>query len=243
MTAAPGTVTGDAALQAAILTEMAVAARNYQRWLTDLASPHLGDDPLEIGSGTGDYAAAWAAAGQPVTVSEGYGPLLETLRDRFDAEPLVTVRELLVPIDADADHSAVVAFNVLEHIPDDVAALRSFRRLLRTGGSLVLFVPAFPLLMSDYDRAIGHQRRYRRRTLAETITAGGYRVESMRHVNLVGFVAWLVGMRLLRSKPGDTAAVRLFDTAVVPVMRRLESVLPPPFGQSLFAIAHPDDTA
>jgi SAM-dependent methyltransferase len=147
------------------------------------------------------------------------------------------VRPLVAPIRETADHSAVVALNVLEHIPDDVAALRSFAGLVRPGGAVVLFVPAFPLLMSEFDVLVGHQRRYRKRTLARALTDAGLEVETVRYVNVVGFFGWLFAMRLLRGRPGEGLLLRVFDRLLVPVMRRLESATPPPFGQSLFAVA------
>lgn len=56
-------------------------------------------------------------------------------------------------------HSAFVSINVLEHIADDVAALRSARSLVRPGGFVISFVPAFPFATSRYDLEIGHLRR------------------------------------------------------------------------------------
>ena len=75
------------------------------------------------------------------------------------------VRPLLVPIVEAAEHSAVVSFNVLEHIEDDVGALASFAGLVRPGGAIVVLTPACPFAMSPFDREIGHLRRYSRRSL------------------------------------------------------------------------------
>ena len=166
-------VEGDTGLQSDVLEDLVEAAR-YRRWLVDLALPHLGDDPLEVGSGLGHYAADWAAAGVPrFTDSEADPTRLQALRDRFDGHAVVRVRELAVPVAETAEHSAVVAYNVLEHVPDDVGALRAFAGLLRPGGRVVLVVPAFPSAMSRFDLAIGHQRRYRRRSLRAAAERAG----------------------------------------------------------------------
>ncbi len=195
-------VEGDTGLQSDVLEDL-VEAKNYRRWLVDLALPHLGDDPLEVGSGLGHYAGDWAAAGVPRwTASEADPTRLQQLRDRFAGHPVVRVRELAVPIEETAEHSAVVAYNVLEHIPDDVGALRAFAGLLRPGGAVVLVVPAFPSAMSEFDLAIGHQRRYRRRSLRAAAEAAGLRVEVLHHVNCIGLLAWYVHVKALRTPPG-----------------------------------------
>lgn len=230
-------VAGDTGLQSDVLEDL-VEAANYRRWLVDLALPHLGDDPLEIGSGLGHYASDWAAAGVPRwTASEADAGRLQALHERFDGDPVVRVRELAVPIEETASHSAVVAYNVLEHIPDDVGALRAFAGLLRPGGRVVLIVPAFPSAMSDFDRDIGHQRRYRRTSLRRAVVDAGLQVEVLHHVNSIGLLGWYVLVKALRGRPKAGVVLCLYDRAVVPVLRAIESRLRPPFGQSLFVVA------
>lgn len=230
-------VEGDTGLQSDVLEDL-VEARNYRRWLIDLSLPHLGDDPLEVGSGLGHYAADWAASGvNRWTASEADPGRLAALRTRFAGHPVVRVRELAVPIAETGSHSAVVAYNVLEHIPDDVAALRAFAGLLRPGGRVVLVVPAFPSAMSDFDRLIGHQRRYRRRSLRAAAEAAGLTVEVLHHVNLLGLPAWYLLVRLLKGRPQAGLPLTVFDRLVVPVLRRVEARVHPPIGQSLFLVA------
>jgi 2-polyprenyl-3-methyl-5-hydroxy-6-metoxy-1,4-benzoquinol methylase len=229
-------VAGDTHLQSEILEGLSEAV-NYRRWLVSLATPWLGEDPLEIGSGTGDYAEEWAAQGVPLTASEADPMRLQLLRTRFDGDARVKVRELAVPLTEHAEHSAVVAYNVLEHIEDDVEALRAFGNLLRPGGRVVLIVPAFPIAMSRFDREIGHFRRYRVETLAQALSQAHLQVEALHYVNTLGLLAWIVLMRLLRQRPGAGPALRVYDGLVVPMLRRLEQGRKPLFGQSVFAVA------
>ena len=69
----------------------------------------------------------------------------------------------------DRKFDSVVLVNVLEHIDDDVGALADLRELLEPGGRLCVFVPAFDGLYSDFDRRIGHRRRYRRSQLVTAV--------------------------------------------------------------------------
>jgi SAM-dependent methyltransferase len=226
-------VAGDTGLQSEVLEDLREAV-NYRRWLAALALPHLGSDVLEVGSGLGDYAAEWASAGTPVTVSEADQGRLAALRARFADDPRVRVRELTVPVDVDAHHSAVVAYNVLEHVPDDVGALRGFARLVRPGGAVVLVVPAFSFAFSRFDALIGHQRRYTVASLRAALEAAGLRVEQARYVNSVGLLAWVAGMRLV---PRSGPVLLAWDRLVVPTVARIERHWCPPFGQSVFAVA------
>ena len=226
-----------AGLQDDVLEDLAEAV-NYRRWLVDLALPYLGDDPLEVGSGLGLYAEDWRAAGVPrLTVSEADPGRLAVLRERFDRDPSVVVRELAVPVAEEASYSAVVAYNVLEHIADDAGALAGLRKLLRPGGRVVILVPAFPSALGRFDRDIGHHRRYRAASLRAVADAARLDVEVLKHVNCVGLLGWYVVVKLLRGRPRAGALLTTYDRLVVPALRRLESRWAPPFGQSLLLVA------
>jgi Methyltransferase domain len=228
-------VTGDTHLQSEVLEDLGDAV-NYLRWLADLARPYLGDDPIEIGSGIGSYAEAWLESAPKFTVTEGDEGRLEVLRERFAGDARVSVRKLLLPTRERAEHSAAVALNVFEHIPDDVSALRSASGLLRAGGALVVVVPAFESAMSHFDRAIGHERRYTVRSLRSAYESAGLSVELARYVNPVGLLSWYVMMRLLRMTPRNSPLLRGYDRVVVPALRALDRRWVPPFGQSVFAV-------
>lgn len=230
-------VTGDAAIQDRVL-EGLESAVNYRRWLCELARSHLGGEALEIGSGLGHHAATWLAMGERVTASEGSPARVEALRAHLAlVAPRIPVRQLHAPVTEKADFSAVVAFNVLEHIPDDVAALRSFKDLVRPGGRVVLIVPAFESAMSEFDRAIGHQRRYTAPGLRRALSSAGWQVERIHYVNWLGLLAWIVVMKWLKGRPRDGRLLRLWDSVIIPVVRFTERWVRPPFGQSIFAVA------
>lgn len=224
-------------LQDDVLEDLAEAV-NYRRWLVSLATPHLGNDPLEVGSGIGLYAEEWRAAGvSRLTVSEADPSRLAALRERFREDAAVVVRELIVPVAEQAAYSSVAAYNVLEHIADDRVALAGLRDLVRPGGLVVVLVPAFPSAMSRFDRDIGHHRRYRKRSLRAVAAGAGLEVEVLKHVNCVGLLGWYVVMKLLRGRPRAGALLTAYDRLFVPVLRRIEARWEPPFGQSLLLVA------
>ncbi len=212
-------------------------AVNYRRWLADLVRPHLGDDPIELGSGTGDYAMEWLDGLPRMTVTEADDERLKLLQQRFADDERVTVRSLALPASEPGSYSAAVALNVMEHIEDDVAALRGIAAMLRPGGAVVLIVPAFPSAMSKFDRAVGHYRRYTRRSLSAALHAADLEVQALGYVNPVGLLAWYVMCRALGSFPRNGFLLRGYDRTVVPVLRAMEGRWQPPFGQSLLAVA------
>jgi ubiquinone/menaquinone biosynthesis C-methylase UbiE len=234
------TVAGDSPLQSDVLEDLESAVR-YRHWLCSLAHPYLGDDPIEIGAGLGYHASEWADAGVRLSATEADAGRLQALQDRFVDDDRVTVQYLPVPIDVSANHTSLVAYNVLEHIEDDVAALKAFARLLRPGGAVVLVVPAFPSAMSNFDRAIGHYRRYRRTTLRNALTSAGLTVEQLHYLNAPGLLVWYLVVKLLRQRPKQGLGLKAYDRFLVPLTSLVERRIAPPFGQSVFAVARRPD--
>ncbi len=234
-------LTGDTRLQSDVLEDLSDAVR-YRRWLADLARPHLGEEPIEIGSGTGDYALEWIDSVSQFTATEADEHRFAQLTQRFAGHSTIRTRWLLlgggeIPDDHVARHTCAIAYNILEHIPDHVRALRDMAALVRPGGSVILIVPAFPSAMSRFDRAIGHQRRYTRASARAAVQAAGLDPVEVRYVNPIGLLSWYVTVKGLRMTPRNGAMLRLYDRCVVPIARALDGRVPMPWGQSVFVVA------
>ena len=83
-------------------------------------------------------------------------------------------------------YSAIVSLNVIEHLENDHAAMLEAHRVLESGGYFVAFAPAFPLLMSNFDKAVGHYRRYTKRSARELLKSSGFDIVSVKYVNSIG---------------------------------------------------------
>jgi SAM-dependent methyltransferase len=229
-------LTGDQRVQSEVLEGLATAV-NHRRWFVDLALPHLGEDPIEVGSGLGDYALEWAPRFRRFTATEADPERLVALKERLEGLPSVTVRELLLPTEEVASYSGAVSYNVLEHIEDHVGALRSIARLVRPGSAVVLIVPAFQFAMSPADVATGHVRRYTKATLGAALESAGLSIEHMRYVNALGLIGYFLATSVFRLMPKEGPMVKLYDRLVLPATKAAERVVRPPFGQSVFAVA------
>jgi SAM-dependent methyltransferase len=230
---------GDAA-GAETLDIMAGAPR-YNAWQFAAIERYIGHRICEIGAGVGNMSEHLVAGGREVAVLTDvdpyYGSLLER---RFADRTEVVVERLALPDDAAADElsrydlDTVVALNVIEHIADDVGALRSMFRLLRPGGHVVVFVPAVQRAYGTLDRELGHVRRYDRRSGRALLHEASFEVVSAQYFNLLGLLGWWVNARVFGTRRISRAQLRLFDS-LVPLLS-LERHLPLPVGQSLIMV-------
>jgi SAM-dependent methyltransferase len=229
-------ILGDQTVQSEVLEGLATAV-NHRRWFVNLALPYLGDDPIEIGSGLGDYAAEWAPTVARFTATEGDPDRLVILKERFADDPKIDVRELLLPANEHNSYSAAVSYNVFEHIIDHVEALRSVAQLLRPGAAVVLIVPAFEFAMSPVDTIVGHVRRYTKQSMRAALTDAGLVVERLHYANALGLIGYYAATSIFKLTPTEGPMVKFYDRFVLPVTREAERVIRPPFGQSVFAVA------
>jgi SAM-dependent methyltransferase len=212
--------------------------RNHRKWFADFARPYLGDHPIEIGSGLGDYAREWIPLTEHFTVTDADESLVIGLKKEMAGQSNVDVRQVLLPSTARADHSCLISYNVLEHIDDHVGALRSMAGLVRPGGYIVLVCPAFPFAMSPVDIATGHVRRYTRRSMTAALTEAGLEVIDVRYANSLGLLCYYAFTSLLRKQPSKGVTMTFYDRRLVPVVRFAERLIKrPPFGQSVIAVA------
>jgi SAM-dependent methyltransferase len=212
-------------------------ADNYADWIYRLIQPHLGAAVLEIGAGHGELTERLQRDAH-VTATDLSKRCVDALGERFAGNERVEVLQGDVAALATGGrrYDSVVLINVLEHIDDDVNALADLRELLKPGGKLCVFVPAFEGLYSDFDRRIGHRRRYRRSQLVSTFDRAGLAVRDVRYVNTVGAVSWWLFARQLGQVPTQRWSVQLYDRVAVPFIRSFEAGREPRFGQSLLCI-------
>ena len=231
-------IRGDRQIQCDVLVALA-ECQNHRKWFAAFAQPYLGEHPIEIGSGLGDYAMEWIPSVEKYTATEADPALFGELRKHMAAYPSVTVRQLLLPTEDRGDHSCLVSYNVLEHIDDHVGALQSMARLVRPEGYIVLVCPAFPFAMSPVDIATGHVRRYTKRTMRKALTDAGLEVVEVRYANSLGLICYYAFTSLLRKQPSTGGTMHFYDRLVVPVVRFFERLVGdhPPFGQSVVAVA------
>jgi len=138
---------------------------------SEMTSP--GDRLLEVGCGTGYVLRALVReCGLRATGSELLVEGLEHARRRVPEADFAQLDARAMPYEQSFD--LVGAFDVLEHIEDDVGVLRGLHRAVRPGGFLLLTVPQHPWLWSTADTHACHVRRYRRAELVERVTQAGF---------------------------------------------------------------------
>ena len=195
-----------------------------------MIQPYIGDRVLEVGAGTGNVSVHlmprsvyWAT-----DVNSHYLDYLVTLRA---TRPYMRVAytdamdEATFPTGQSFD--TVVCLNVVEHVQDDLGALRNVWNALSDGGRAIILVPCGPGLYGTLDEVLGHFRRYTREQLVGVAEQAGFRVEQVLKFNRPGVPAWWLNGRILHRKTFGLGQIRMLNF-LTPVFRLVDSWLPLP---------------
>jgi SAM-dependent methyltransferase len=136
---------------------------------------------LDAGCGSGRTLVELADYGDEVSGIELNADAAELARGRGLGEVQVGRLEEL-PWD-DATFDLITCLDVIEHVPDDVAALVELRRVAQPGGWLLVTVPAYQALWSRHDEANHHYRRYSRPALRGAARSAGWQIERVSSFN------------------------------------------------------------
>jgi SAM-dependent methyltransferase len=212
-------------------------APNYRNWIVDLCAPHLAGPVLEVGAGQGTFTGRFARFGD-VTAVESHAGRAALLAERHGGDHgVTTIAGTVGDVPGEASFGSAVMIDVLERIEDDQGVLRAVLERLEPGGRLCIWAPTYEFLAGPFDAELGHVRRYRKRQLEADVRLAGYEVVEGRHVNLPGWLGWLVVCRVLRSRPIAPGLVRFLDTWIVPIIRWSESQVRVPIAMSVFLVA------
>ena len=188
----------------------------------------------------------YANFNQPETLLDfgaGIGTLADIFRRKFKVFPVcleldTTSTDILIKkgfstissLDEIQDHSQSVIYtsNVLEHIEDDNETLRVLNNKMKKGGVLTIYVPALPILYSEFDRVIGHYRRYQKRELVSKVTKAGFTVKECYWNDSIGILTSLAlkisGYKSTNKSRRENSLV-FYDRFVYPISKILDFVI------------------
>ena len=221
----------------------------YRLWQADLIQSFLGEKVLEVGAGNGRFAQAICSSGKKFKEYLALEPsphFFRVLEAKSRAMQAFSARNCTVD-EIVADHrgnfDSVFSIHVMEHIEDDKSFLQNSYDCLHPGGKLIVLVPAMNFLFSELDRKIGHFRRYNKRMIQDLARHLGGDLIVNRYDNAIGVLGWywVCKVRNLdyhssENKKSLKGYFSLFSRYLLPVISKVEKVIPPPMGLNLTAV-------
>jgi SAM-dependent methyltransferase len=188
---------------------------------------------LDFGAGDGLFLEKFARDNVTTDCVEPDPHFREVLR-QYGSRVEARIEDL-----SSASYELVYAVNVLEHIEQLGTALAELRRVLKPGGHLFVFVPAFTVLWTSLDDECSHIRRFTRSSLRHALEQADFNIVRDRYFDFLGFPAALTvraleAVRLFRYSSGS---VDFYDRVIFPLSKRLDRLTGGTVGKNVLTLA------
>ena len=220
--------------------ELFSEAKNWKQYVAALITPWIKGDVLEVGAGIGTNTGLfYSSSVRSWLLLEPDQKFCKILESRLSEKLLPSICTVLngytSNIKKQEQFDTIIYIDVLEHIADDKAEMQTASRLLKKGGRLIILSPAHNFLMSPFDMAIGHYRRYSKKTL-HALADEALIPDKLIYADTIGFFTVLANKYFLKQKSPTIKQINFWDKWIIPVSRVIDPILFYSAGKSVIGI-------
>ena len=216
------------------------AAKNWRKYQFKNILKYINSSVLEIGPGTGHNVQYYKNRASQITLLETNKNLANSLKSKFDEDKKIIVLNSDIHIQ-EKTFDTIMYMDVLEHIKTDKKEIKKAINLLNPGGYLIIFVPAFQVLYSNFDRDIGHVRRYRKFFFFNLAKKYKIKLIELKYFDSIGFIFAIINRLVGTNNQNNVGlGVKIWNNFIF-LSKFFDSILKNMFGKSLLCILKKDD--
>lgn len=220
--------------------ELFSQANNWKDYYGNLIEKYLQGRVLEVGAGIGATTEFLCKGHQKQWLCLEPDPILtEKIDLKISIGRLPPCCKSRVGTSADLEpknlFDTIIYMDVLEHIKDDCSEVKIVTQHLSIGGYLVVLAPAHQWLFTPFDTAIGHYRRYNKKSLASVMPKSLNCIQLI-YLDSVGLIASLGNRFVLKSKTPTKQQIQLWDKVMIPLSKKIDPILQYSLGKSVLGI-------
>lgn len=222
-----------------------IDAINWKHYLFSFISPMTaGRDVLEVGAGIGGTTAIFATGKEKswlcLEPDRTLSNILYQKINTFHSDKIQIFNGTLESLGDKNKFDTIIYIDVLEHIANDAEELTKATQLLRKGGNIIIVSPAHQWLYSEFDKSVGHFRRYNKHSL-RSLTPDFLKLDKIIYLDSVGLLASLSNLLILKQEIPTAKQIRLWDSVFVRLSRILDPLLGHSIGKSIYCVWHKTD--
>ena len=211
-------------------------SKNFRDYQFFLIKKYLKNNLLEVGPGNGIMVDKYISKYfSNISLSEIDKNLNKTLVKKFKNKKNVKIYKKKIG-EFKNKFNSIIYSDVIEHIKDDEKEIKIALKKLNKNGYLIIMVPAFQYLYSEYDRSIGHFRRYEKQFFVDFAKKNKIKCVKSIYFDSIGYF-FLVLSKLINTKNKKNVGLGAFVwNLFVPISRILDILIGYSFGKSVLCI-------
>jgi SAM-dependent methyltransferase len=211
-------------------------SKNFRDYQYQFIKRYIKDNILEVGPGNGTLAANYLAKSfSNISVSEIDQQLNKKLVKKFKNKKNIKVYKKKINKFTNK-FNTIIYSDVVEHIKEDQREISSAISKLKKNGHLIIMVPAFQHLYSDYDKSIGHFRRYEKKHFLKYAKKNKVKCEKIIYFDLIGYFFLILSKLINNKNKKNVGVATVIWNILIPVSRILDKIINHSIGKSLLCV-------
>ncbi|MFG6686942.1 class I SAM-dependent methyltransferase [Mariniflexile sp. HNIBRBA6329] len=205
-------------------------ANKFNQWMYQTIKPFCKGNILEIGSGIGNISNFFIHDNFNIFLSDIRANYCLELERKFHTFENFSGTEMINLTDPDFEknyakhlqkYDTVFALNVVEHIHNDELAIQNCHKLLAQNGHVIILVPSYQSLFNQFDKELGHYRRYNKTSLTNVFSKSSFEIMHKQYFNFIGIFGWYISGKILKNKTIPKEQMKLYNT-LVPIIKIID---------------------
>jgi len=174
-------------------------AKNWRKYQFENVLKYINSSVLEVGPGTGNNVQYYRDRASEITLLEINKDTADSLKSKFKGDKKITVQNSDIN-SQERKFDTILYMDVLEHIEDDEKEINRALEQLKPGGNIIFFIPAYQFLYSDFDKAIGHVKRYTKHFFLTFKRDKKISITELKYFDSIGFFMALLNKLFNKDK-------------------------------------------
>jgi len=210
-------------------------AHIWRKYIYFLIKKFLKKDILEVGAGIGSFTNNYITQDRNITLTDLDTYNVTLLEKKFTINNNVKVLKCFVN-EIDSAFDNILYLNVLEHIEDDAGELNKALEKLKTGGTLIVLVPAHQKLYGPMDKAVGHFKRYDL-NFFKNLNLKNANIEKLYCLDCAGYLLYFLNKIFFKEEVYPSSfKILIWDKIFTPITIILDKLLRYKFGKNVMCV-------
>ena len=209
------------------------SAYNFRKYQISLIKKFIKGNFLEVGAGKGGLISYYRKFAKHITIIEPEKKLFNILKKKYLKKKIKIKNETIK--DTKKKFDTIIYYDVLEHIKNDLDEVKQASKKLNKNGFLIFSVPAYQTFYSDFDKSVGHYRRYNKQNFLSLEKKTDLKIEKLAYYDSIGFL-FLILNKLFSLKQTNLKSKIYLWNLLMPISRAIDFLTFNKFGKSLLCV-------
>ena len=208
-------------------------AANFRKYQIKLVNRYLKSNLAEVGPGQGGLADYYCKFLKNVSLIEPDKKLYKFLKNKFKKKN-IKIRNCKIS-NVKNKFNTIIYFDVLEHIKNDLQEVFEAKKKLYKNGYLIFNVPAHQFFYNNFDKSVGHIKRYNKKDFKKLEKKTGLKIEKLIYYDSIGFIFLILNKVFSLSQKNLNHKIKLWNS-LIPISKIIDFVTFNNFGKSLLCV-------